>query len=90
MTALRTLKKKWMKNPAFKMAYDELETEDATIRACIEARDEAGLTQADVAERMGTTQPVVARLESGRQAPSLATLKRYAKAVGKSLRLQFV
>jgi predicted transcriptional regulator len=90
MTALRTLKKKWMKDPAFKKAYDELETEDATIRACIEARDKAGLTQADVAERMGTTQPVVARLESGRQAPSLATLMRYAKALGKSLRIQFV
>jgi ribosome-binding protein aMBF1 (putative translation factor) len=90
MTALRNLKKKWMKDPAFKKAYDDLEVEDATVRACIEARDKAGLTQADVAERMGTTQPVVARLESGRQAPSLATLKRYAKAVGKSLRIQFV
>jgi ribosome-binding protein aMBF1 (putative translation factor) len=73
MTALRTLRNKWMKNASFKKAYDDLEVEDATIRVCIEARDKAGLTQTDVAERMGTTQPVVARLERGRQAPSLAT-----------------
>jgi DNA-binding XRE family transcriptional regulator len=90
MTALRTLKNKWMKDPTFKQAYDNLDTEDATIRACIEARANAGLTQAEVAKRMGTTQPVVARLESGAQPPSLASLRRYAAAVGKRLRIQFV
>jgi ribosome-binding protein aMBF1 (putative translation factor) len=90
MNARQIPKKKWMKDPSFKKAYDGLETEDATFRACIEACDNAGLTQADVAERASTTQPVVARRESGRQAPSLATLQRYAKALGTSLRIQFV
>jgi len=49
----------------------------------LKARFRAGLTQDAVAERMGTTRRAIFRLESaGKQAPSLATLKRYAIAVG--------
>ena len=48
----------------------------------IAARVRAGLTQSELAERMGTTQSAVARLESGRQLPSMRTLARYAKATG--------
>ena len=50
-------------------------------RALIAARARAGLTQAQVAARMGTTPSVVPRLESGRL-PSIRTLERYAKATG--------
>jgi ribosome-binding protein aMBF1 (putative translation factor) len=49
-------------------------------RELIAARVRAGLTQAEVAERMGTTQSVVARLESGAQMPSVNTLLKFAKA----------
>ena len=49
----------------------------------LKTRSRAGLTQDAVAERMGTTKSAISRLESaGKHAPSLATLKRYASAVG--------
>ena len=53
-----------------------------TARALLKARTQAGLTQAEVAERMGTTQSTVARLEGGKSTPSLNSVRRYAKAVG--------
>ena len=54
------------------------------------ARAAAGLTQAALAERMGTTQSAIARLEGGRVSPSVETLRKYAKAVGKRLRVEMV
>lgn len=50
----------------------------------------AGLTQEALAERMGTTQPAIARLEGGRVSPSVEALRKYAKAVGKRLRVEMV
>ncbi len=65
-------------NPEFKIAYDALEDEFATLRALLHARTQAGLTQAEVASRMGVSQPVLARIEAslGKQvhSPSLNTL----------------
>lgn len=62
------------------------------LQDILKAREAAGLTQAEVAARVGTTQSVVARLESGIQkhAPSLTTLKRYATALGYKLKIRFV
>ncbi|MGH8554065.1 MAG: helix-turn-helix domain-containing protein [Gammaproteobacteria bacterium] len=77
--------KKWLKDPAYREAYDALADEFALAAAVIEARSRAGLTQEELAERMGTTQPVVARLESGRIRPSTRTLKRLAQATGSRL-----
>ena len=54
------------------------------------ARERAGLSQAQCARRMQTTQSAVARLESGRQSPSLRSLRRYAAAVGCDLELRLV
>ena len=51
-------------------------------RELIAARSRAGLTQSDVAERMGTTQSVIARLEGGKAVPSMRSVQRYAQAVG--------
>jgi len=51
-------------------------------RELIAVRSRGGLTQGGVAERMGTTRSVVARLESGSRAPSMRTVQRYARAVG--------
>lgn len=56
----------------------------------ISARAEAGLTQGALAGRMGTTQSAIARLEGGRVSPSEETLRKYAKAVGKRLRVEMV
>lgn len=54
----------------------------ATARALVAARNREGLTQAEVAQRMGTTQSTVARLEGGKGTPSLRSIQRYAKAIG--------
>lgn len=63
-------------------AYDALADEFAVAHELIAARLRAGLSQAEVAERMGTSQSVVTRLESGRHPPSTRTLQRFAQAVG--------
>ena len=80
---------KLLSDPETKRAYDELEEEYAALSAVLRARREAGLTQAQIAERMGTTVSAVSRLESSlinrKHSPSFATLKKYAHACGKKL-----
>ena len=90
MTTVADLKKKWMTDPAVRDAYDALVPEFEIARALIEARTDAGLTQEEVAKRMGTTQSVVARLESGRTLPSITTLFRYAEATGPKPEIRLV
>ena len=70
-------------------AYAALEEEFALAAALIEARAHAGLTQEQLAQRMHTTQAVIARLESGRVKPSTRTLERLAAATGMRLRISF-
>ena len=82
MKTLKTLQAQLLADPSIRAAYDAQAEEFALARELIAARTQAGLTQADVAERMGTTQSTVARLEAGRAAPSLRSLQRYAQAVG--------
>lgn len=81
--------KRSLKNPEFKAAYDALEDEFSALDALLQARKHAGLTQAEVAERMGIAQSALARIESSlgsrKHSPSLATLRRYADACGKKL-----
>jgi DNA-binding XRE family transcriptional regulator len=75
----------------FAEAYDALALEYQLADQMLKARARAGLTQDGVAERMGTTKSAVSRLESvGKHAPSLATLKRYAQAVGCELQVKLV
>jgi DNA-binding transcriptional regulator YiaG len=76
-----------MKDPAFKAEYDKLEPEFALARELIGARAKAKLSQAQVAHRMGTSQSAVARMESGRKMPSTSSLQKYARAVGRELRI---
>ena len=89
-----TFKKKILAKPGVKKAYAALEEEYATLHAMLDARLTAGLTQADVAKRMGTTVSAVSRLEaslrSEKHSPSYATLKKYAQACGKKLLVQMV
>ena len=81
--------KKSMKNPAYRAAYEALEPEFALAGALIDARAHSNLTQEQVAERMGTTQAVIARLEGGSVKPSTRTLERFAKATGTRLKISF-
>ncbi|WP_137895298.1 helix-turn-helix transcriptional regulator [Ramlibacter sp. 2FC] len=79
------------KRKGFVEAYDALALEYEVANQMLKARARAGLTQDAVAERMGTTKSAVSRLESaGKHAPSLATLNRYAQAVGCDLQVRFV
>src|SRR5450759_3968337 len=85
MARISDMHKKWMKEPKDRKAYQALEEEFVLASAVIEARSRAGLTQQELARKMGTTQPVVARLESGSTRPSMRTLERLARATGSRL-----
>jgi ribosome-binding protein aMBF1 (putative translation factor) len=89
MTKISDLHKKWMKDPAFRTEYDALEEEFALMAAVAKARARSGLSQAQLAKRMKTTQSTIARLESGRGKPSTRTLARFAKATGHRLKISF-
>lgn len=84
----------WKNDPAFLQEYDALEQEFNLFDELLRARKDAGLTQAEVAERMSTQPSVVARLEAGggrqKHSPSLATLQKYAEAVGCRLEIRMV
>lgn len=73
-----------LKKPDFRAEYEALEQEFSIARALIEARLESGMTQVDVAQRMGVSQPVVARLESGKNV-SVKSLRRYARAINRPI-----
>ena len=89
MTKVSELHREWSKDPEYREAYERLGAEFALARTLIEARRSAALTQAELAERMETTQSVVARLESGRIHPSTRTLEKVARATGTRLRISF-
>lgn len=82
MKTLKDTKRELLAKPGARAAYEEQAAEFSVARELIAARARAGLSQNDVAERMGTTQSVIARLEGGRQTPSWRTLQRYAQALG--------
>jgi transcriptional regulator with XRE-family HTH domain len=90
MKRLTDLAKEWMKDPEFRSEYERSKREFEIVDALIRARAAAKLTQAEIAERMGTTQSAVARLEGGRGSPSIATLRKYAEATGTELKIAFV
>jgi DNA-binding XRE family transcriptional regulator len=81
----------WMKEPAFRAEFNVLEEEFQLLREMLHARKRAGLTQEDVAMRMGTKAPAIARLEASgardKSSPSVSTLRKYAHAVGCTLEI---
>ena len=89
MSKVSDLHEKWSRDPGYRTTYDELGPEFELARSMIEARIGAGLTQAQLAARMETTQSVVARLESGRVHPSTRTLEKIARSTGTKLRISF-
>jgi DNA-binding transcriptional regulator YiaG len=87
---LSRMKAELMNDQEFHREYKSLEEEFTVAAQLIEARMKANLTQEEVARLMGTTQSVVARLESGQPQPSLRSLRRYASAVGGRLEIRLV
>jgi DNA-binding XRE family transcriptional regulator len=90
VTRLSELKKRLMDNPEFRSEYEKADAEFAVIEALVRARMDAGLTQTELAQRIGTTQSAIARLEGGGVSPSLSTLRRYAEATGTKLKVSLV
>lgn len=77
------LSDEWKKDPVFVEEYDRVGPDMELAFALAEARREAGLTQTEVAQRMGTSQAAVARLEGGKVKPTWETVERYARALGR-------
>jgi len=90
----KQLKEKALDNELVRKEYESLKPEFDLLREMLKARQNAGLSQADIAERMGTKPPAITRLESsltsGRHSPSIATLKKYAEAVDCHLEIKLV
>ncbi|PIR03442.1 MAG: transcriptional regulator [Candidatus Magasanikbacteria bacterium CG11_big_fil_rev_8_21_14_0_20_43_7] len=87
MKTFQEFKKEALKDPAVKKAYDDLAPEFELASMLIEKRLERGLSQAELAEKIGTKQPAIARLESGNYNTTLAFLKKAANALGAELHI---
>lgn len=89
---LKQFKARALSRPDVRSEYEKLAEEFDFLDEILKARAATGLTQADVAARIGTTQSAIARLESpvGKHSPSIATLQRYASALGYRLQLRLV
>ena len=89
---LKQFKARALARPEVRREYDALAEEFELLDEILKARAAAGFTQAELAERIGTTQSAVARMESaiGKHSPSIATLKRYASALGYRLQVRLV
>lgn len=82
--------KQSLKNPKIKSEYDKLQPEFALIQAVIETRIKKGLTQAELAKKIGTKQSVISRLEIGKANPTVAFLKKLAAAFSTRLEIRFI
>ena len=91
-STFKKFKARALARPDVRKAYAELAEEFSFIDEVLKARAASGLTQAELAARVGTTQSAIARLESGalKHSPSIATLQRYAKALGYRVEVKFV
>jgi len=88
------LREKALNKNSVKKEFEVLEPEFTILRDILKARQKAGLSQAEIAERMGTKAPAITRLESslssGKHSPSIATLKKYADALNCHLEIKIV
>lgn len=89
MTRIKDLHDKWSEDPEYLAACEKMAEEFELASAIITARDNAGLTQEELAERMCTKQSLIARLESGSQNTTIKTLRRIAQATGTHLKISF-
>mgnify|MGYP004451443059 CR=1 FL=1 len=79
-----------LQDPEFRAEYEALQPEHAIIQAIIDARKQSGLTQKELAVRTGIAQGDISKLENGNGNPSIKTLQRLAKAMGMTLKVEFV
>ncbi len=94
LARLNEVKEKALSCKSVEAEYNSMGPEFQLLKAMLHARQEVGLSQAQIAECMGTKPPAITRLESsltsGKHSPSLATLKKYAEAVGYELEIRMV
>lgn len=86
-TTYKEYRQEALKDPKFKAAYDALEPEFKIAESMIRARLAKKLTQEQLAKKAGVTQNTITRLESGTNNPTVATISRVARALGKELKL---
>lgn len=84
-----TLHSHWLKTPGYKEAFDASQAEFELARQLIETRIKSGLSQGELATKMGTSQSTIARLESGTSMPSMRTLTKFAQATNSQLQILF-
>jgi predicted transcriptional regulator len=82
---IKLKKDELLKDDAIKKEYEKMRPEFEMATILIESRLQAKLTQVEVAQKMGTTQSVVARLESGHHLPSFKSLQKYAHAIEREI-----
>lgn len=87
MKSYKTIKQKALKDKSIKKAYNDLGPEFELAQMIIAKRIKQGMSQKELARRIGTKQPAIARLESGNYNPSMLLLKKTAKALGASLKI---
>ena len=89
---LKKFKQNALAKPSVKVAYDALADEFAYLDELLKARAASGMSQIEVAQRIGTSQSAVARLESinSKHSPSLTTLQNYAQALGYKVQIKLV
>ena len=89
MTKIATLHDRWLKTPRYKQEFDISQMEFELARHLIQARIQSGLSQEQLAAKMGTSQSTIARLESGSSMPSMRTLTKFAQATNSQLQILF-
>ena len=89
MSKITTLHQRWLKSRGYKEAFEESRAEFELARQLIETRIKSGLSQEQLANKMGTSQSTIARLESGASMPSMRTLTKFAEATNSQLQILF-
>lgn len=90
MTKFNDYLKEQLKSPDFRQEYEALEAEFSIMQALIDARNNAGLTQKELAQKTGIAQGDISRMERGSANPSLRTLERLAEGMNMALKIEFV
>ena len=90
MSDLQELTEELMREKEFRKEYDALQPEMDIMRAMMDARIRAGLTQTELSKKTGISQADISRLENGTRNPSLTLLKRLADAMNTTLKIEFV
>ena len=89
MSKITTLHKRWLQTPGYDEAFEVSRMEFELARQLIETRVKSGLSQGELATKMGTSQSTIARLESGASMPSMRTLAKFAQATNSQLQIMF-